>query len=593
MGACTKTALPLSAALVLVVGSVWMGCSDDEFTFTAPPGTGGSTTTSVGGAGGSGGSGGGVMNCVDADSDGTTDCEGDCDDNDPNTYPGAPEICGDGVDNTCGNDPDPASTCMGIGTYVSATEGLDTNPGTQVSPVQTITEGMNKAVLLSGAQPVFVGEGTYPEDVTLVEGIDLLGGHQCNATTCDWARDSALYVSTIENQDDDGIYAGHGITRETLVEGFTVLGLAGNPGSGNAYAGFFVQGAPELRGNHIISGNISGCSQCQTNAITMSGAPSGSVAALIEGNVIDGGSSDSGTIGIRIENAALAEIKSNEITGGTGQWTRCISISGNAGAISITDNDMHAGSCNGNNTTFAMFVGQGVAPVIDSNRINADPNKLGTCPSFSGTWWTGGIESEGSQSIITNNVIYGVPSPRSTAVMLADCEGTCQIGQAVVNSNTLHGGGMSANNSISVALVFKTWKQGQNVVVGRVRNNILIGGDGQQSFGGYEDISGTGSTAKPQQFENNDLFDATELYFDWTSGSGTNLGTITLVNSTVNGASNNISQDPLLDATDHLQGGSPCIDAGTTSGGETPTVDIDGETRPKGNEVDIGADEAG
>ena len=36
----------------------------------------------------------------DLDGDGVSDCEGDCDDTDPNTYPGAEEIC-DGLDNDC------------------------------------------------------------------------------------------------------------------------------------------------------------------------------------------------------------------------------------------------------------------------------------------------------------------------------------------------------------------------------------------------------------------------------------------------------------------------------------------------------------
>jgi hypothetical protein len=38
--------------------------------------------------------------CLDLDLDGVTDCDGDCDDADPNTWPGAPELC-DGVDNDC------------------------------------------------------------------------------------------------------------------------------------------------------------------------------------------------------------------------------------------------------------------------------------------------------------------------------------------------------------------------------------------------------------------------------------------------------------------------------------------------------------
>jgi len=44
--------------------------------------------------------------CSDADDDGVTDCDGDCDDMDPLTYPGATEVCGDDIDNTCGDNPD-------------------------------------------------------------------------------------------------------------------------------------------------------------------------------------------------------------------------------------------------------------------------------------------------------------------------------------------------------------------------------------------------------------------------------------------------------------------------------------------------------
>src|SRR6185369_17371604 len=37
---------------------------------------------------------------ADLDQDGKTNCKGDCDDNDPAVYPGAPELC-DGKDNDC------------------------------------------------------------------------------------------------------------------------------------------------------------------------------------------------------------------------------------------------------------------------------------------------------------------------------------------------------------------------------------------------------------------------------------------------------------------------------------------------------------
>ena len=43
----------------------------------------------------------------DADGDGVTSCGGDCDDDDPTVHPGAEQICGDGVDQTCGVPPGP------------------------------------------------------------------------------------------------------------------------------------------------------------------------------------------------------------------------------------------------------------------------------------------------------------------------------------------------------------------------------------------------------------------------------------------------------------------------------------------------------
>ena len=43
-----------------------------------------------------------IDNGWDTDGDGWTQCEGDCEDGEPDVYPGAPEICEDGVANDCG-----------------------------------------------------------------------------------------------------------------------------------------------------------------------------------------------------------------------------------------------------------------------------------------------------------------------------------------------------------------------------------------------------------------------------------------------------------------------------------------------------------
>ena len=80
-------------------------------------------------------------------------------------------------------------TC--IGTFVSGSIGIDSNPGTAAMPVQTIEKATEIAVALGGKQSVFVAAAHYPEKVTLAEGVDLLGGYDCNATSCTWARDVA------------------------------------------------------------------------------------------------------------------------------------------------------------------------------------------------------------------------------------------------------------------------------------------------------------------------------------------------------------------------------------------------------------------
>jgi hypothetical protein len=118
-------ALLLASSLAPVV---YVGCGgEDAFTVAAPGATGGSAgSAGAGGASGRAGStsaeagspddagaGGEPGTCLDADRDGVTTCELDCDDADDEVFPGNPagEVCGDGKDNDCDGDADPPALC--------------------------------------------------------------------------------------------------------------------------------------------------------------------------------------------------------------------------------------------------------------------------------------------------------------------------------------------------------------------------------------------------------------------------------------------------------------------------------------------------
>lgn len=71
---------------------------------------------------------------VDADLDGFTYCQGDCDDTDPSVYPGAAEITCDGIDNDCNpltsDDPTPPTAlCQSATVYIDAFGVADVTAG--------------------------------------------------------------------------------------------------------------------------------------------------------------------------------------------------------------------------------------------------------------------------------------------------------------------------------------------------------------------------------------------------------------------------------------------------------------------------------
>ena len=545
--------------------------------------------------------GGGDDDCSDTDGDGITTCDGDCDDGDALSNPGGNEICGDGVDNNCDGNADEG--CNGLGTFVSGTVGDDANPGTKTAPVKTIAAGMTNAMTIGGAQSVIVAEGHYPEKVSLVEGIDVLGGFQCDATSCTWAREPVTYDTAILNQDFEGVVAATGVTVATLLEGFRIMGMDGTPQAAPGSCGVqLAGGSPTLRGNRVFGGAVNGGATGADRSVALcmrsTTDPAG---AIIDHNELTGGTSMAGSIGLLFDSypartPVLATVIGNVIKGGAARRSVGVVAWSSAAGTVLSNNDIMAGNSNGG---VSHGIEVGAEMIIDSNRINLDQANVGQC--LNATQWCAGIMSESSTTTITNNIVFAPKSPRGTAVFLGEFE--VAAGTVVLNGNTLNGGGIGALSGVrtqSAALVVSIGTCttcGFNGVIGRVRNNILDGGSNLDRFGVREDPS-QGRTMRPEVLENN-LFwfgpsntPANDVMYRQMSAQGvaTDLKTIAAVNAlTAPTSGGNINAEPLLDATWHLSPGSPCIDKGTAS--EAPAADFDGEARPMRTAMDIGHDE--
>lgn len=598
MPALALVALTLAPALAL------SGACGEAFT---SPGGAGGTGTGTGGGGGaassssssSGSSSSGSSSsssgtaCADKDQDGVTGCEGDCDDDDPSVYPGNAEICGDAKDNDCQGGAD--DICMGLGTFVSEL-GDNGNPGTKLLPVATIKKGMDNARAIGHGVAVYVADGDYPEDVELEEGISLYGGYSGQT----WIRDPQSNVTLILPQSAVGVYADDKITRATVIDGFHIRGKD-ESSTGTSYGAAMTldRGTPTVTGN-VITGPTEGPA-VRSIGVAILGPANDPQGALLDGNHIAGGEAVEGgtcavSIGVRINSATVpgpvAVITGNRISSGSCRASRAIESSANGEGTLIQGNDINAGVATGADS-FGIVVGVSQPAgllTIDRNRINADPSSAASCTltGAAALGWCGGIDSQSARIRITNNVIFGVEATRSTAVWLRNFGGQEQ--NVALHSNYLDGAGLSSLSQ-SAALVLSMTNDTSGLV-GRIRNNILMGGKGQQRFGVFED-SQLNKTGHPEKLENNLFFflapvSSDTLYRSWDGVSGTHIKALDVINGQA-GAGANLNLDPMVDSSFHLELGSPCVDTGTPEA--APGEDMDEEARPKGSGHDIGPDE--
>jgi hypothetical protein len=491
------------------------------------------------------------------------------------------------------------------GTYVSKGIGDDTNPGTAEKPVRSIKRGIAIASALGIARPqdVYVAGANYLEQVSLVENVSLFGGYSCSQEPCTWARDPSTFDTAIVAPTFEGaVVAGHQVTRKTRVDGFSIRGKDGALGgtTGGSVAVLLDGGAPAISHCRISGGNTTGGSAPNRRSVGVRIlGPSNGEGALIDQNpLITGGTAQDASFGVLFDtaavggNAATATLTRNTIRSGAASFTSPIVSRASASGTLVQDNDIVAGGATGP-VGVARSWGMSVQGTIDidRNRINIPipTSTVGGCPD--GANFCGGIESLGATAQITNNVIFGTKGNRTTAILLA--RGEQELGEVSLHSNTLHGGGSGVAGSSSAAIVLRP-TQGESIVVGTIRNNILLGGENKKRWGIFEE-NVSSKTIHPAAVENNVFWQVDHMYRLWTGVSTLDLDDpTTFANDTANGGIQNVSAntlaDPLLDATFHLMPGSPCIDKGTST--QAPSRDMDDQSRPENGEFDIGADES-
>ncbi|MBT3276236.1 MAG: hypothetical protein HN368_24020 [Spirochaetales bacterium] len=531
--------------------------------------------------------------------------------------------------------------------YVSA-DGDDSAPGTIAEPKQTIQSGIDYLVADDIAGHVHVAAGTYEgsfvdgTQVTLSDGISLRGGWSADFSTNDPAEYETVIIDTSTTTIPEGgncaVLSPDGVTLDTVVEGFTIIGGGGSYANGIK----IVDSSPTIRNcvvrgghaddgtttlgtgifcynssAHIDSCEVTGGSNpnagwsngiylwnCPTEALIenctiFAGAAAvaangitcnENTSASIIGNSISGGTASS-IVGITAFNLSAPEIRGNNIAAIGNGCVKAIGISLSQSTALVIENTISAGAAS--DSSRGITIQDNSAPRIKSNIIAAGGGiyssgilNLANTATITidsniifgghGTEGTQGIIHENSKATIKNNIIHGGSSlcSQTSGILMVDALGD-------IRANSIYGG--SGTND-STALFFGG-NRPENV-----SNNILF----IASTAGNFIVSCAAATLDPEHLEANLFFDyagTTNLYR--RADGNARYYSVTEIEAGVSGATGNVFGDPMfmdIDGPDddidtwednnwHLSAASP---VSVTEGGVTfiyDLIDMDGASR--------------
>ncbi|MEM9192742.1 MAG: choice-of-anchor Q domain-containing protein [Myxococcota bacterium] len=473
--------------------------------------------------------------CRDADRDGVSDCEGDCDDTDPLRYPDAPEICGDGVANGCGTAVDPG--CMDRGTFVAPPPvGDDANPGTKTSPVATIQQGLRNAAQIGMATVVVVvAEGTYAEKVDLPNGVELRGGLTPDFSSRGEA--SVLSPPADPGADDVATLAVAGGV-EATVRDFRVSTVASGP-THRTGVRIATDGSLTLSSVEVRCRAPERCVGIDVNGGTLA-------AANVEIQLSEGNE----RFGVSLVDAVNTTLDDVRVTADGGEDVAGFLIQGG-------DVESHAAIVTLDGVRRSV-VGIVVSGETDTTLYNGVV-RIGTVADAAGV--SAGIELR-----------YLQPPQRRPSIL--------------IHSNLLVGGAGGARSS---GLAFN-FNGGAVLIAGRVYNNNFRSGSGTERFAVAENDIGI----DPEVFENNALYvdpGGGAAYLDEARFDLDDASEINDVGGHRDNLVENCEPQSLSGGDYRLPASSPCIDAGGRR--ELPPTDFLGGPRGLGIAPDIGPHEAG